>query len=94
MLAYRLLAGCACFWAVQEYVASTGLMEHLVEEILGGAGAFKCAASLQIDFDLLGELIKFNPAMFRRLNQLLLAGDSFNCFIEVPDYSLFLNPLP
>jgi Trpc4-associated protein len=42
----------------QEFVADSGLMSHLLEEIL--SGGFKCAASLQINFDLLGELLKMN----------------------------------
>jgi Trpc4-associated protein len=64
----------------QEYVASTGLMEHLVNEIL--KGGFRCAPLLQINFDLLGELIKFNKALFRELNR-LLAGTKFDQFVEV-----------
>ncbi|CAI7838970.1 unnamed protein product [Closterium sp. NIES-53] len=66
----------------QQLVAATGLMEHLVEEILRGASGFKCAASLQIDFDLLGELVKFNPVLFRRL-AVLVKGERFSRFIEV-----------
>ena len=66
-------------------MASSGLMEHLVEEVLRGSSGFKCAASLQIDFDLLGELIKFNPAMFARLNR-ALEGDRFNRFVEVSEW--------
>ncbi|CAI5499111.1 unnamed protein product [Closterium sp. Naga37s-1] len=66
----------------QQLVAATGLMEHLVEEILRGASGFKCAASLQIDFDLLGELVKFNPVLFRRLAA-LVQGERFSRFIEV-----------
>ncbi|CAI5470422.1 unnamed protein product [Closterium sp. Yama58-4] len=66
----------------QHLVAATGLMEHLVEEILRGASGFKCAASLQIDFDLLGELVKFNPGLFRRLAA-LVQGERFARFIEV-----------
>ncbi|CAI5504161.1 unnamed protein product [Closterium sp. Naga37s-1] len=66
----------------QQLVAATGLMEHLVEEILRGASGFKCAASLQIDFDLLGELVKFNPVLFRRLAA-LVQGERFARFIEV-----------
>ncbi|CAI5469549.1 unnamed protein product [Closterium sp. Yama58-4] len=66
----------------QHLVAATGLMEHLVEEILRGASGFKCAASLQIDFDLLGELVKFNPVLFRRLAA-LVQGERFSRFIEV-----------
>ncbi|CAI5511208.1 unnamed protein product [Closterium sp. Naga37s-1] len=65
----------------QQLVAATGLMEHLVEEILRGASGFKCAASLQIDFDLLGELVKFNPVLFRRL-AVLVKGERFSRFIE------------
>ncbi|XP_024378941.1 uncharacterized protein [Physcomitrium patens] len=64
----------------QEFVASTGLMEHLVNEIL--KGGFRCSTSLQIDFDLLGELIKFNKSLFRDLNG-YLAGEKFNVFVEV-----------
>ncbi|GBG69909.1 hypothetical protein CBR_g4736 [Chara braunii] len=64
----------------QEFVQSMGLMEHLVGEIL--KGGFKCAASLQINFDLLGELVKFNPAMFVPLNKLLV-GDKFDRLVEV-----------
>lgn len=66
----------------QEYVAVTGLMEHLVAEVLDGSSGFKCAASLQIDFDLLGELIKFNPRMFAHLNK-ILHGSKLTRFIEV-----------
>ncbi|KAH9549448.1 hypothetical protein CY35_10G020700 [Sphagnum magellanicum] len=64
----------------QEFVASTGLMEHLVAEIL--KGGFRCATSLQINFDLLGELIKFNKNLFQRLNRLLV-GEKFDRFVEV-----------
>lgn len=64
----------------QEYVASTGLMEHLVNEIL--KGGFRCAPLLQINFDLLGELIKFNKALFRELNR-LLPGTKFDQFVEI-----------
>lgn len=64
----------------QAYVAATGLMEYLVEEIL--KGGFKCAASLQIQFDLLGAIVKFNLDMFARLNG-LISGDRFSRFIEV-----------
>eukprot|EP00245_Coleochaete_scutata_P010481 TRINITY_DN3673_c0_g3_i1.p1 TRINITY_DN3673_c0_g3~~TRINITY_DN3673_c0_g3_i1.p1 ORF type:complete len:571 (+),score=78.65 TRINITY_DN3673_c0_g3_i1:210-1715(+) len=64
----------------QEYVASTGLMEHLLEEIL--KGGFKCAPTLQINFDLLGELIKFNPCLFARFNR-LLRGKQFDRLVEV-----------
>lgn len=64
----------------QEVVASTGLMEHLLQEIL--KGGFRCATSLQINFDLLGELIKFNKTLFQRLDG-LLAGDKFDRFVEV-----------
>jgi Trpc4-associated protein len=64
----------------QEFVASTGLMEHLLAEIL--KGGFQCATSLQINFDLLGELIKFNQTLFQQLNRLLV-GDKFDRFVEV-----------
>lgn len=37
---------------------------------------------MQIDFDLLGELIKFNKSLFRDLNG-YLAGEKFNVFVEV-----------
>ena len=38
-------------WIAQEIVASTGLMEHLLQEIL--KGGFRCATSLQVcDFAL------------------------------------------
>lgn len=36
----------------------------------------------QINFDLLGELIKFNKTLFRELNT-ILAGDKFDQFVEV-----------
>ncbi|KAG0588156.1 hypothetical protein KC19_2G220700 [Ceratodon purpureus] len=64
----------------QEVVASTGLMEHLLQEIL--QGGFRCATSLQINFDLLGELIKFNKSLFQRLDR-LLTGAKFDQFVEV-----------
>lgn len=101
----------------QEVVASTGLMEHLLQEIL--KGGFRCATSLQvcdislfyarmyysmpaeagnhydllissflvsgcgqINFDLLGELIKFNKTLFLRLDR-LLTGAKFDQFLEV-----------
>ncbi|XP_024395590.1 uncharacterized protein [Physcomitrium patens] len=64
----------------QETVASTGLMEHLLREIL--KGGFRCASTLQINFDLLGELIKFNKSLFQRLDGLLV-GDAFDQFVEV-----------
>ena len=37
---------------------------------------------VQINFDLLGELIKFNKTLFRELNKFLL-GDRFDQFVEV-----------
>jgi len=37
---------------------------------------------VQINFDLLGELIKFNKALFRELNR-LLTGTKFDQFVEV-----------
>eukprot|EP00246_Nothoceros_aenigmaticus_P018067 TRINITY_DN9316_c0_g1_i1.p1 TRINITY_DN9316_c0_g1~~TRINITY_DN9316_c0_g1_i1.p1 ORF type:complete len:883 (-),score=147.83 TRINITY_DN9316_c0_g1_i1:126-2774(-) len=64
----------------QELVASTGLMEHLLSEIL--KTGFRCANSLQINFDLLGELIKFNEVLFRRFTK-LLKGEKFYQFVEV-----------
>eukprot|EP00850_Spirogloea_muscicola_P008910 SM000049S16681 [mRNA] locus=s49:22126:27762:+ [translate_table: standard] len=64
----------------QAFMASTGLMSHLVDEIL--KGAYPCAASLQINFDLLGELVKFNAVMFLHLMR-LLPEEKFDRFIEV-----------
>eukprot|EP00850_Spirogloea_muscicola_P011111 SM000068S20543 [mRNA] locus=s68:73193:78835:- [translate_table: standard] len=64
----------------QAFMASTGLMSHLVDEIL--KGAYPCAASLQINFDLLGELVKFNPVMFLLLMR-LLPEEKFDRFIKV-----------
>ncbi|KAG6546998.1 hypothetical protein Mapa_011615 [Marchantia paleacea] len=63
----------------QVIVASTGLMEHLLTEIL--KGGFSCASSLQINFDLLGELLKFNRILFTRFTS-LLSGDKFDKFVE------------
>ncbi|KAL2654110.1 hypothetical protein R1flu_022238 [Riccia fluitans] len=63
----------------QEIVASTGLMEHLLAEIL--KGGFSCASSLQINFDLLGELLKFNRVLFSRFSS-LFTGDKLGRFVE------------
>ena len=45
----------------QLFVARLGLLHHLVDDILDKG--FKPASSLQMDFDLLGELLKYNPAV-------------------------------
>jgi Trpc4-associated protein len=39
-------------------------------------------SDVQINFDLLGELIKFNKTLFKELNR-FLAGDRFDQFVEV-----------
>lgn len=64
----------------QNHVASIGFMESLVADIL--RGGFQCAASLQINFDLLGEVVKYNPRLLTRLNR-LLSGHKFGKFVEV-----------
>eukprot|EP00898_Chlorokybus_atmophyticus_P003986 jgi/Chlat1/4589/Chrsp290S04333 len=64
----------------QEFVASSGLIEHLLGEIL--RSGFKCAAGLQVDFDLLGELLKCNSQMFGVFND-MLEGERFDRFVEV-----------
>ena len=55
-------------------------MESLVADIL--RGGFQCAASLQINFDLRGEVVKDNPRLLTRLNR-LLSGHKFDKFVEV-----------
>jgi hypothetical protein len=48
-----------------------------------------CCVSCQINFDLLGELIKFNKNLFQRLNRLLV-GEKFDRFVEVCPPKLLL----
>eukprot|EP00854_Cymbomonas_tetramitiformis_P006645 gene6645-7956_t len=64
----------------QAFVAASGFMHHLLDEIL--RGGFKCSVSLQIHFDLLGELLKFNRKMFTAFDH-LLEGSKFDRLIEV-----------
>lgn len=64
----------------QLFVARSGLMPHLLSEILDHG--FKSAASLQINFDLLGELVKFNRGLLNQLD-LLLEGPASDAFFEV-----------
>lgn len=52
-----------------------------MDEIL--RDGFKCASALQINFDLLGELIKFNPAAFEALDATLAGRNRLERFAEV-----------
>ncbi|GMH76702.1 hypothetical protein TL16_g07168 [Triparma laevis f. inornata] len=49
----------------QVYVARSGLLDHLTEEIL--SDRLRCAGSLQTSFDLLGELIKGNAVVLNMM---------------------------
>ncbi|GMH94544.1 hypothetical protein TrST_g12621 [Triparma strigata] len=49
----------------QVYVARSGLLDHLTEEIL--SDRLRCAGSLQTSFDLLGELVKGNAAVLNMM---------------------------
>jgi hypothetical protein len=66
---------------LQELVAASGLMEHLLEAILSHDD-LEGAGLQQINFDLLGELLKFNRRMFALLDS-LLEGRRFDRFVEV-----------
>ena len=49
----------------QVYVARSGLLKHLSEEIL--SDRLRCAGSLQTSFDLLGELVKGNAIVLNMM---------------------------
>ena len=66
--------------AEQNFVAASGLMEHLLDGILKGRE--KCISTLQINFDLLGELLKCNPEMFKRLDE-CVTGKKMDRLVEV-----------
>ena len=64
----------------QLFVAETGLLKHLLGEIL--SEGLKCAGSLQTAFDLLGELSKCNPWVLQMLDASLSEAD-FRRLMEV-----------
>ena len=49
----------------QVYIARSGLLKHLAEEIL--SDRLRCAGSLQTSFDLLGELVKGNTIVLNMM---------------------------
>lgn len=51
----------------QVLFARSGLLRHLVEGVLNS----QCSGNLQTNFDLLGELVKWNPEVFALFNDVL-----------------------
>ena len=69
---------------IQIYVALANygtFLKTIVSEIVQGEGAG--SGGLQTNFDLLGELIKFNPVVLRLLNQVLEHEQKFDEFMQV-----------
>jgi len=71
----------------QLFVARLGLLSHLVDDILDKG--FKPASSLQMDFDLLGELLKYNHAVLAMIEcHFDEISGGFERFVEVMMSSL------
>eukprot|EP00753_Platysulcus_tardus_P001326 PLAT11273.1.p1 GENE.PLAT11273.1~~PLAT11273.1.p1 ORF type:complete len:773 (-),score=458.25 PLAT11273.1:58-2289(-) len=62
----------------QLYLARQGLLSFLVEEIISAPAE---SGALQVYFDLLGELVKFNPVIFADLAALLATDDKLNALM-------------
>jgi len=77
----------------QELVAASGLMAHLIEEILAHDELQGSGSTSTQNFDLLGELLKFNRHMFTLLDD-LLEGVRFDRFVEVRVPPLTHTPPP
>eukprot|EP00743_Colponemidia_sp_Colp-15_P008590 GILK01009348.1.p1 GENE.GILK01009348.1~~GILK01009348.1.p1 ORF type:complete len:617 (-),score=153.13 GILK01009348.1:202-2052(-) len=67
--------------ADQIFVARSGVLLHLVKEIMGGNMAN--ASSLQTSFDLLGEILKFNRMVFLLLNKAIVTVGESSRFAEI-----------
>lgn len=62
----------------QVIMAKSGMLRHLVEGVLNS----QCSGNLQTNFDLLGELIKWNPEAFAMFND-VLDGKTYSRFMQV-----------
>ncbi len=80
----------------QVFVAKTGLVEHLIEDIT--SQRLHCAGSLQTSFDLLGELCKGNIEVLRLLLGYLDTEEKFRKLMSVAasnlvDSNVFIRSL-
>mmetsp|Transcript_16058 Transcript_16058/g.27665 ORF Transcript_16058/g.27665 Transcript_16058/m.27665 type:complete len:1053 (-) Transcript_16058:281-3439(-) len=66
--------------AEQLLLTGWGLIEHLVDVLL--ENGFKSQGMLQTNFDLLGEIVKFNKSQFVILSQ-CLSGEKFTKFMRL-----------
>jgi len=80
----------------QLFVAHSGLVQHLVKDIL--SNRLRCAGSLQTSFDLLSELCKGNPDVLESLALELQHEPSFRRFMTITaknlvDSNVFIRAL-
>jgi len=77
----------------QYFVAKSGLLKYLINEVL--TQGYKHEGSLQTNFDLLGELIKFNKDVFILFNKILSQLQHKKFFdiitIHLVDSNMFLR---
>lgn len=83
--------------AHQMYLVARGVLDHVLESLLDGRDR-TASSQRQVLFDLLGELVKFNPAMVRELGRRLEAQGRLDEFwrlagTELTDSNVFLRGL-